>query len=294
MKGAAKGGGSPGKRGRGHGARSEDRGEGGSTLRGNGAFSGRPKRSLGQNFLNDPNVARKIVAALNITPGDTVLEIGPGRGALTEFLIESGAGRVLALEKDGELAAGLVRSWPGLGVVNADAMQFPWERLDRLPGLRIVGNLPYNVASPIMWDLAARSTAFSRAVFMVQLEVAERIVATPRTKAYGGLTVWLQNFVFPEKLFTVGPGVFHPRPKVDSAVLAFTPKPISLRPGQPERLSGLIKRLFGMRRKQLGRILGGDLSEDIEKYLESESLHRASRPEELTPEQMLILSKYLS
>jgi 16S rRNA (adenine1518-N6/adenine1519-N6)-dimethyltransferase len=255
---------------------------------------GRPKRSLGQNFLNDPNVARKIVAALAIEPGDTVLEIGPGRGALTEFLMESGAGRVLALEKDADLAFELRRRWPGLGVVNSDALRFPWERLDRLPGLRIVGNLPYNVASPIMWDLVSRATGFARAVFMVQLEVAERIVAKPRTKAYGGLTVWLQNFVFPDKLFIVGPGVFHPRPKVDSAVVAFTPKPISLRPAEPEGLSRLIKRLYSMRRKQLGRILGGELSDIIRKYLKSENLGPASRPEELTPEQMLILSEYLS
>lgn len=258
-----------------------------------GGFAGRPKRSLGQNFLNDPNVARKIVNALRIEPGDTVIEIGPGRGALTGFLMESGAGRVLALEKDSGLARELARRWPGLGVVNADALDFPWERLERLPRVRIVGNLPYNVASPIMWDLAWRSASFARAVFMVQLEVAERIVATPSTKDYGALSVWLQSFVVAEKLFKVGPGVFHPRPKVDSAVVAFTPRSASARPAQPERFSRLIKRLFGMRRKQLGRILGGDLSEEVRKYLESENLSPRSRPEELNPIQMYMLLKYL-
>lgn len=253
----------------------------------------RPKRSLGQNFLTDANVARRIVDSLRIAPGDTVLEIGPGRGALTGFLMESEAGRVLALEKDSDLAPELARRWPGLGVVNADAMQFPWERLEKLESVRIVGNLPYNVASPIMWDIARRATRFERAVFMVQLEVADRIVAKPRTRDYGGLTVWLQSFVHAEKLFKVGPGVFNPRPKVDSAVVSFTPKPLSERPDEPERFAGFIKRLFGMRRKQLGRILGQDLSEVAKNYLASEGLGSTSRPEELSPGVMYKLWKIL-
>jgi len=256
-------------------------------------FSGRPKRALGQNFLSDPNVARRIVDSLGIEAGDTVIEIGPGRGALTGYLMESGAGRVLAVEKDSALAPELARRWPGLTVVNADALRFSWERLDRLANVRIVGNLPYNVASPIMWDIASRSAGFARAVFMVQLEVADRIVAEPRTKDYGGLSVWLQSFVTARKLFKVGPGVFTPKPKVDSAVVSFTPKPISDRPARPERFSRLIKRLFGMRRKQLGRILGPDLSDGAREYLESVDLGPASRPEELRPEIMYNLLNYM-
>jgi 16S rRNA (adenine1518-N6/adenine1519-N6)-dimethyltransferase len=258
-----------------------------------GDFSGRPKRSLGQNFLNDPNVARKIVEALHIEPGDTVVEIGPGRGALTGFLMESKAAKVLAVEKDSSLAPELARNWPGLQVVNADALAFAWERLDRIAPVRVVGNLPYNVASPIMWDLAWRCAGFSRAVFMVQLEVAERIVGKPRTKDYGGLSVWLQSHVVAEKLFKVGPSVFIPKPKVDSAVVAFTPRPMTDRPAQPERFVKLIKRLFGMRRKQLGRILGADLNERARKFLESEHLSHLSRPEELSPVQMHKLLEYL-
>lgn len=259
------------------------------------AFSARPKRSLGQNFLTDPNTARRIVDALGITPGSVVLEIGPGRGALTGFLMESGAGRVMALEKDRELAPELARRHPGLAVVNADALTFAWERLGRLGclGVRVVGNLPYNVASPIMWDLAWRCPWFERAVFMVQLEVAERIVAAPRTKAYGGLSVWLQSFVRAEKLFKVGPNVFTPRPKVESAVVAFTPRPMEERPPEPERLAGFIKRLFAMRRKQLGRILGPDLAPGARGYLETQGLSPASRPEELSPPQMRKLMESL-
>lgn len=258
-----------------------------------GGFTGRPKRSLGQNFLSDPNTARRIVEGLGIRPGDTVLEIGPGRGALTGFLMESDAGRVLALEKDSVLAPELARAWPGLGVVNADALEFSWERLSRLRGVRIVGNLPYNVASPIMWDVAWRCPGFERAVFMVQLEVAERIVASPRTKDYGGLTVWLQSFVDAEKLFKVGPAVFHPRPKVDSAVVAFTPKPPGSRPADPLRFGRFIKELFAMRRKQLGRILASRLTDEARTYLEGEELSVRCRPEELSPGQIYKLMELL-
>jgi len=257
------------------------------------AFGDRPKKSLGQNFLTDPNVARRIVASLRIEPGDTVLEIGPGRGALTGFLMESGAGRVLALEKDRALAPELARRWPGLGVVNADALRFQWERLDRLDRVRVVGNLPYNVASPIMWDLAARCAGFRRAVFMVQLEVADRIVAVPRTKDYGALSVWLQSFVVTEKLFKVSPTVFTPRPKVESAVVAFTPRAASGRPDNPARLSGFLKRLFSMRRKQLGRILGAGLNEAGRALLQDQGLSSSSRPEELSPAVIDNLAKLL-
>lgn len=246
----------------------------------------RPKKSLGQNFLTDPNVARKIVAALGIRPGDAVLEIGPGRGALTEHLMESGAGAVLAVEKDTSLAPQLKGRWPGLQVVNADALQVDWTRLDRLPGIRVVGNLPYNVASPLMWDIASLAGRFARAVFMVQLEVAERIVAAPRTKAYGGLSVWLQSFVEASKLFKVGPQVFYPQPKVDSAVVCFTPRPEAVRPGDPARLARFVKRLFSLRRKQLGRILGPELGHAARAYLDSQGLGPACRPEELSPTQM--------
>jgi len=257
--------------------------------------SSRPKRSLGQNFLTDPNIARKIVAALSIRPGDLVVEIGPGRGALTEFLMPSAARRVIGLEKDMALAQALAGRYPDLSLVNADALHFPWERLNALKNVRIIGNLPYNVASPILWDLMSLSASFTRAVFMVQREVAERIVAKPRTKQYGGLTVWLQNFVAAEKLFVVSPCVFHPAPKVDSAVVAFTPKPQALRPksGDLGALAKLVRRLFSMRRKQLGRIFSGEPLEAAKNYLENEGLKISSRPEELSPRQTYILLKYL-
>lgn len=250
------------------------------------SYSGRPKRSLGQNFLTDPNVARKIVAAVGIEAGDVVLEIGPGRGALTAYLMESPAGRVLAVEKDRFLSPELKGRNPSLGVVNADAMQIDWARLDALPGIRIVGNLPYNVASPIMWDIVWKARGYSRAVFMVQNEVADRIVAHTRTRAYGGLTAWLQSFARVEKLFKVSPTVFTPRPKVDSAVVAFTPLPQEIRPPDPEAFSRFLKRIFSQRRKQLGGMLGQAMGAEARNYLETQGLTSAARPEELSPVQI--------
>ena len=262
-----------------------------------GQLSSRPKRSLGQNFLTDPNTARKIVDSLGIQHDDVVLEIGPGRGALTGFLLGSDASRVIAVEKDRDLAPALPLQFPGLCVVNADAMDFSWERLGRLKaqgrGVRVVGNLPYNVASPILWELAWRCPGMDRAVFMVQLEVADRIVALPRTKAYGALSAWLQSFVEVKKLFKVGPSVFLPRPKVDSAVVAFTPKPPEDRAQDPLKLSRLLKMLFTMRRKQLKRILGERLTLRCDAYLQGNGLDCLCRPEELSPRQLSEMSELL-
>ncbi|MBU1248500.1 MAG: ribosomal RNA small subunit methyltransferase A, partial [Proteobacteria bacterium] len=129
------------------------------------------KRSLGQNFLVDENICRRIVDAVAPGPGDTLVEIGPGRGALTGFLVEAGPERYLTLEKDHALAAALSRAHPGVEVIDGDALQFDW---DSLAGgqLKIAGNLPYNVASRIIWEIVHRVVGFERAIFMVQHEVA--------------------------------------------------------------------------------------------------------------------------
>ena len=142
-----------------------------------------PKRSLGQNFLRDANIARNIVAALDIQPGDKVLEIGPGRGALTKHIIERQPGRFLVLEKDDDLADSL-SLWPNAPEIwRGDALSYPWEDLAADGPWKIVGNLPYNIASPLMWEIVCRAS-FVHAVFMVQLEVAQRVKATHGGKTY--------------------------------------------------------------------------------------------------------------
>ena len=247
----------------------------------------RPKRSLGQNFLHDQGTAWKIADALEVSSGQRVLEIGPGRGALTGRLLESGCD-LYALEKDGVLAGELKNRWPRLSMVVMDALRFNWTKLSG--PWRIIGNLPYNVASPIIWDMVADVPHLERGIFMVQKEVAQRLAAAPGSRSYGALSVWVQSHVHVRGLFTVGPQVFHPRPKVDSAVIRL----ISL--AQQERLqhSVPLRRLlplcFQQRRKQLKTILRPLWGDHLDKWFQDQGLRPESRPEELSPRRFQLLA----
>ncbi len=253
----------------------------------------RAKKSLGQNFLTDRNIARKIVQALDIAPGDRVLEIGPGPGALTGLIAEQTPGYLLLVEKDGhwaverhKAAAGGVRP----GVVIADALTLSWERF--AAPWKVVGNLPYNIASPLMWDMFSRMPGLVRAVFMIQKEVGQRLTAQPGTSAYGALTVWTRTFVRPKLEFIVPPQVFIPRPKVDSAVVSFAPLAARDIPGPAARaaLADLVHRCFQQRRKQLGTILRGIFSSEA---LRGAGVDPALRPESLAPREFLLLAERL-
>ncbi|WP_285904860.1 16S rRNA (adenine(1518)-N(6)/adenine(1519)-N(6))-dimethyltransferase RsmA [Pseudodesulfovibrio pelocollis] len=253
-------------------------------------FRHRAKKSLGQNFLIDGNVSRRIVDAIAPGPGDTIIEIGPGQGALTGLLSESAASRLMAIELDETLADRLTDLFPRIEVVRADALDFPWESLDVAGPYKIIGNLPYNVASKLIWDIVSKTRNLERAVFMVQHEVAMRLTAEPGCKAYGGLTAWVRNFADTRYLFKVPPTVFRPRPKVDSAVVAFTPRPAGERPASPEALARLIKMLFQMRRKQLSTILKPLWTLEIDSWFDQQSISPSARPETLTPGQFRALS----
>ena len=153
----------------------------------------RAKKSLGQHFLRDERVVQRIVDLLRVEEGDQVMEIGPGPGALTALLRPLPWKRLLLLEKDDHYAAEhAARPLPGLEVVAGDALAYPWESLEG--PWKIAGNLPYNVASPLIWDIAARAKATRRAVFMIQKEVGERLCANPGCRDYGALSVWVQAF----------------------------------------------------------------------------------------------------
>ncbi|MHC1711205.1 MAG: 16S rRNA (adenine(1518)-N(6)/adenine(1519)-N(6))-dimethyltransferase RsmA [Solidesulfovibrio sp.] len=260
---------------------------------GEGEGFARPKRSLGQNFLVDGNTAAKIVATLGIVPGDTVIEIGPGRGALTGFIRDAGPTTYIALEKDRDLATRLTWAHPGAAVAMIDALRLDWRRLDRLPGVKLIGNLPYNIASPLLWDICEGSTLFCRGVFMVQHEVAKRLTATPGGREYGALTAWIGSFARAEYCFKVPPTVFRPQPKVDSAVVAFTPLPLSERPADPGALSRLLKLLFSLRRKQLGGILRPWRDDALVAYFSQNGISERDRPENLSPKQLEALSRQL-
>ena len=247
----------------------------------------RAHKRLGQHFLRDRRIIAAIVELIDPAENEAILEIGPGRGALSTALLGKKP-FLVALEKDIELAFILKGQCPTVHMVAMDALRFSWERLCGAPW-KIVGNLPYNVASPIIWEMAARTTAFSRAVFMVQKEVALRLTAAPGGKTYGALSVWVQSFVAPRLAFNVAPGAFWPRPKVDSAVVLFEPLKEKLF-FDSVKLAFLVKYCFQGRRKQLGNLLKSLINNDIINYLESCGHSLRSRPEELSPVQFQRLS----
>ncbi len=250
----------------------------------------RAKKSLGQHFLRHPHMAQKIVELLQVEAGDCVLEIGPGPGALTQFLEVSPARLLCLVEKDRYWAAarqahGGVRTQ----AVLMDAMHMPWSRITPHCPWKIVSNLPYNVASPLMWDIFSQATGLVRAVFMMQKEVGQRLVAQPHTKAYGALTVWVQSFVRPQWGFVVGPGAFSPPPKVDSAVLSFVPVPLEKRPRHPAQLSRLLKMCFQNRRKQLKSIFRQHQALAYMDGLAELGIDAQHRPEDMTYEEFVRL-----
>ena len=214
------------------------------------------RKRYGQNFLADEHYVAKIVDAVGPRPGETIVEIGPGLGALTGALVAR-AGRIVAVEIDRDLAARLRERFgpDALDLRVADALAFDFASLgDRL---RVVGNLPYNISSPLLFHLAGQASAIADLTVMLQKEVVARMTAAPSTPEYGRLTVMLRATFAVERLFVVPPGAFRPPPKVDSAVARLTP----LREHAPAiddraRFAAIVAAAFSQRRKTLRNALG--------------------------------------
>jgi 16S rRNA (adenine1518-N6/adenine1519-N6)-dimethyltransferase len=213
------------------------------------------RRRFGQNFLVDPHYVARIVDAVAPAPGDNLVEIGPGLAALTRSLVER-AGHLTAIEIDRDLAARLAADFPEdrLTLVVADALQFDVSTLGH--GLRIVGNLPYNISSPLLFHLAAHADRLRDLHVMLQKEVVARMTAVPGTSDYGRLSVMLQATFAIRRLFTVPPGAFRPVPKVESAVARLVP----LGERKPAIVDGalfarVVAAAFGQRRKTLRNAL---------------------------------------
>lgn len=252
-----------------------------------------PKKSLGQNFLINPGVAAKIIALANINAESRVIEIGPGRGALTAGLLATPFARLILIEKDEVLAREIAPALPENARMEiGDALEFDWAGLKE--EWLILGNLPYNVASPLVWDILSLCRALKKAVFMTQKEVAERIIARPGTSAYGALSVWTQSFSCPRYEFTVKPGSFFPPPKVDSAVISFIPKKPESLPRYPRELRDLSRLCFQNRRKQLGGVFSRASLDFLIPGLEELGASPRDRAENLTPAQYNALAAILA
>ncbi|HUR96335.1 MAG TPA: 16S rRNA (adenine(1518)-N(6)/adenine(1519)-N(6))-dimethyltransferase RsmA [Gemmatimonadales bacterium] len=244
----------------------------------------RAKRRLGQHFLTDARLLGRIADALEAGPDDTVLEIGPGPGGLTAALLER-AGRVIAIEKDRDLVAPLRARFPTATVVEADALAADWPALAGERYL-VAGNIPYNITSPLI-DKALDPPRPARIVFLVQKEVADRVTARAGQRTFGALSVGVQSVASAERLFTVPAGAFHPRPKVDSAVLRLIPlaEPL-VTAAEQASFRRLVVGLFGFRRKQLARglreLTGWEPAPAIE-ALARAAIAPDARPETVTP-----------
>ena len=250
-------------------------------------------KKLGQNFLLDPNIPRKIVQAANISPSDTVMEIGPGPGALTQHLLESSAEKVVLIEKDPQFMGylqTLLQGYPKAQIENADALRFPWEDLGQFT---VVANLPYNIGTELLiqWlELPQIPTM----VIMLQKEVVDRLVAQPRTKSYGRLSILSQWLCTVEKICDVAPTCFWPAPKVVSTVVKLTPHPKPLFPAPRSILEDLTKTVFQQRRKMLRNTLANAFPENLESSLLSIGIKPTQRPEELSIEEFCKLAVLLS
>jgi 16S rRNA (adenine1518-N6/adenine1519-N6)-dimethyltransferase len=265
----------------------------------------KPKKSLGQNFLLHPHQARRIVDALEVTPQDVVVEIGPGLGALTVLLAETARG-VLALEVDQALAAflreELFAGQTKVRIVSEDVLKFDLTAFSREAGqpLKVVGNLPYHITSPLLFKLTAEKAALSLAVLMVQAEVGNRLLARPGGKDYGILSVMAQYHFRLSRLFTLGPANFYPPPQVNSVVLKLVPaKPDPEATDEPT-FSRVVKTAFAQRRKTLKNTLAAKAAvfglqpQDLLDILDQVGIEPGRRAETLSVAQFVEVSNKVS
>jgi 16S rRNA (adenine1518-N6/adenine1519-N6)-dimethyltransferase len=253
-------------------------------------------KRLGQHFLIDQNIVRKIIAAAELAPDETVLEIGPGRGILTDALSRA-ARRVVAIEIDAELCALLqVRQtdWKNVEVICADALIHPFETL---PAGVVVANLPYYISTPLLFKVLGQRRRFPRLVLMLQNEVADRLVAKAGDADYGVLSVMMQYAADVRKAFKVSANCFRPRPDVGSAVVVVRPRPEAMLPPHEEpAFTALVKAAFSHRRKTLVNSLRdeGYKAPIVTEAMEAMKLVPTVRAETLTLEQFMELTGQLA
>ncbi|KJS06807.1 MAG: ribosomal RNA small subunit methyltransferase A [Gammaproteobacteria bacterium BRH_c0] len=254
----------------------------------------RARKRFGQNFLVDEGIIAKIISAINPKPADNLIEIGPGQGALTAPLLERNPG-LTAIELDRDLEQLLARKFAhhnDFNLIQQDALKFDFSTLNTRGPLRIVGNLPYNISTPLIFHLLSYQALITDMHFMLQREVVERMAAEPGTKVYGRLSIIVQYHCKVDFLFDVPPESFFPAPKVDSAIVRLAPyhrKP--LQADDPELFNNLVKLCFQQRRKTLRNNLK-QLSGSYD--VESLPFDLGRRPETLSLREFVDLSNQLA
>ncbi len=252
-----------------------------------------PRKRFGQHFLHDRNILRRIVEAIAPRPGDTLVEIGPGEGAMTLLLLPV-AGKLTAIELDRDLIEPLRAKAAPLGelaIVNRDVLGVDFSELAPGTPLRVVGNLPYNISTPILFHCLEHADAIRDMHFMLQKEVVDRMAAAPGSKTYGRLSVMLQLRCAVQPLFDVPPGAFRPPPKVDSAVVRLLPLPAEKLPQADfAAIDRVVRAAFGQRRKTLSNSLHGVATPE---QIVAAGIDPRARAEQLAPTQFVALARQL-
>ncbi len=259
-------------------------------MKSNNIYNTRPKKSLGQNYLIDENICRNIVDTFEIEQGEHIIEIGPGRGALTKYILQK-TSNLTVIELDRNNCTFLKDLFPGLNIVNADFLKLDLDKLRGNPveKLRVIGNIPYNITSPIIFKLMDFRTIVKDAQLMIQEEVARRITADPNNKEYGIPSVLLNVFGSSKLLFKVSRNCFYPKPKVDSRIIYFDFS-VSLEEDVKDKVffRKLVKAAFGTRRKTLKNAL-----KNIDADLSKAGIDLGRRAENLTIHEFIELSNRL-
>jgi 16S rRNA (adenine1518-N6/adenine1519-N6)-dimethyltransferase len=252
------------------------------------------RKRFGQNFLHDPGVIERIVRSINPKADDTMVEIGPGLGALTEELLSVNP-RLHVVELDRDLIPVLRTrffNYPELHIHEADALRFDFSELATDSPLRVVGNLPYNISTPLIFHLLEQSGVVKDMHFMLQKEVVQRMAAGPGDNNYGRLGIMAQYFCRVQPLFEVGPGAFKPSPRVDSAIVRLIPHETLPHPARDlSMLQQVVRTAFNARRKTLRKGLGSLISVE---ELQTLGINDGLRPENLTLPEYVAIADYLT
>ncbi|MDH5180548.1 MAG: 16S rRNA (adenine(1518)-N(6)/adenine(1519)-N(6))-dimethyltransferase RsmA [Gammaproteobacteria bacterium] len=253
----------------------------------------RPRKRFGQNFLHDRGIIERIIHLINPEPGQQLVEIGPGQGALTAPLLAA-AGRLDVVELDRDLIPLLRERFADQGellIHEGDALKFDFCAIARQK-IRVTGNLPYNISTPLLFHLMRHLHCIEDMHFMLQKEVVDRITARPGEKAYGRLGIMLGYYCTSDRLMTIGPGAFNPPPRVDSAIVRLIPHPVPpVTVNDVDHLSRLVAQAFSQRRKTIRNSMKGLLEQT---QIEALGIDPGLRPEQLTLAQFAALANHIT